>query len=273
MTTQNARARTCIPRPIPTDTLTRVLRGPDAHRRGATGTQVGAIVATGDGMATGKGDRWPAGTLPVILAAGREPSITSVEGVRVLRASDVDEADRLWPVVWREGEAPPIAVLGATPGVEDRVRLLRRGYAACYGPDDPQALIATHAASIRWRFGLLGETTLEVPGLRLSWDRREVEIEGRLVPLRETPFRILHSLMSRPGSIVTVERLRTLLPRRPGSDSNSLRVHISELRRRLGSHGSRIQAERGVGYRLAACRGGGREGARPPSRRRSSMAA
>ena len=252
MTTQDAWARPCGARRIPIDTLTRVLQGPGAHRRGAPGPQSGTVAATGDGLSTRPGVGRPSGTPAVSLVAGREPTITSVEGVRVLRARDVDEADGLWPLVWREGEAPPIAVLGVTPGVEDRVRLLRRGYAACYGPDDPQALIATHAASIRWRFGLLGETTLEVPGLRLSCDRREVEIEGRLVPLRETPFRILHSLMSRPGSIVTVERLRTLLPRRPGSDSNSLRVHISELRRRLGPHGSRIEAERGVGYRLAA---------------------
>lgn len=252
MTTQNAWTRSCAARPLPIDTLTRVLQGQVAYLKGLPGSQAHAAIARDEEEYPDTSDRRRSATSAARRTGEREPSITSVQGVRVLRALDADEADGLWPVVWREGEAPPIAVLGVPPGVEDRVRLLRRGYAACYGPDDPQALIATHAASIRWRFGLLGETTLEVPGLRLSCDRREVEIEGRLVPLRETPFRILHSLMSRPGSIVTVERLRTLLPRRPGSDSNSLRVHISELRRRLGPHGSRIEAERGVGYRLAA---------------------
>lgn len=72
-----------------------------------------------------------------------------------------------------------------------------------------------------------------------------------MVPVVLTPkeWALLRVLASRPGQIFTRERLQEALYQwDDSSDSNTLEVFISRLRRKLGS--ALIETVRGTGYRL-----------------------
>ena len=81
--------------------------------------------------------------------------------------------------------------------------------------------------------------------------REGVQVDGLPVVLTPKEWALLRVLASRPGQIFTRERLQEALYQwDASSDSNTLEVFISRLRRKLGS--SLIQTVRGVGYRLEA---------------------
>lgn len=90
--------------------------------------------------------------------------------------------------------------------------------------------------------------------LAVDFDRREAVVRGQPVKLRPTEFKLLHSLMSHPGRILTHE---SLLSRVWGpeyrDDAQLLRLYINYLRKKLErdpSHPRYIQNERGLGYRF-----------------------
>ena len=93
--------------------------------------------------------------------------------------------------------------------------------------------------------------TITVHGITIDPGRHLVKVDGEPVDLTLTEYRILHSLVRRPGWVFTryqiVEATR-------GEDSEvtdrSVDVHIVSLRRKLGLAGEHIETVRGVGYRF-----------------------
>lgn len=93
---------------------------------------------------------------------------------------------------------------------------------------------------------------------------RSVYQDGREVSLTAAEFDLLGVLLKRAGSVVTREELtQDVLGRRLTPYDRSIDVHMSSLRRKLGSKGGtgdpeRIRTIRGVGYQYAAPGGAGR---------------
>lgn len=145
-----------------------------------------------------------------------------------------------------------MVLLSREPSVEERIHLLKAGFAAIFGPSDPPALIAAYAAAIRRRADRPCPVVAETTGLRVLRDRREAQVGDQAIMLRETPYRLLTVLAQRFGKIVHSDVLEQLLPRCSHGGRKALRVHLSVLRRCLGKHGFKIQAEPGIGYRLVA---------------------
>ncbi len=90
----------------------------------------------------------------------------------------------------------------------------------------------------------------EYGGLRVDTHRHEVHRDGRLVPLTPKQFAVLEVLAGEAGGVVSAE---DLLARAWDENidpfTNSVRVTISALRRRLGEPWI-IETVPGVGYRL-----------------------
>ncbi|GAA3522359.1 hypothetical protein GCM10023075_83130 [Streptosporangium album] len=86
--------------------------------------------------------------------------------------------------------------------------------------------------------------------MRLDPFRREVSRDGRLVRLARKEFAVLDVLMRADGGVVSAE---TLLEKAWDANAdpftNSIRVTVSNLRKRLGSPPV-IQTVRGSGYRF-----------------------
>ena len=94
------------------------------------------------------------------------------------------------------------------------------------------------------------EPRMEQNGLTVDFERRTAALHGLPLPLTPTEFQILSLLCRSAGGIVTREILLQNIWDDAGNfiDDNTLSVHISRLREKIGAE--RIGTVRGVGYRF-----------------------
>jgi len=94
---------------------------------------------------------------------------------------------------------------------------------------------------------------LEHEALRLEPETHRCFLGGDDVPLTAKEFSLLQALMSRPGRVMTRERL---LDEVWGRDvtvtTRTVDTHLKRLREKLGDAGGLIETVRGVGYRFAS---------------------
>lgn len=146
-------------------------------------------------------------------------------------------------------ESLPVLVVTARDAVADRIAGLNEG-ADDYvlKPFDLDELVARVRALLRRRAGNAAPQ-LECGGLLLDPVKREVRLGGEPVALSAKEFALLETLMQRPGSVLSRERLEDALygwDREVGS--NAVEVHLHNLRRKLGA--GVIRNVRGVGYKV-----------------------
>lgn len=88
--------------------------------------------------------------------------------------------------------------------------------------------------------------------LIIDLEKHSVTIDGQLVKLTATEFKLLYQLASHPGRAYTREQL---LNRVVGDGvvvvDRNIDVHIRAVRKKIGSYADHIQTVRGVGYRFA----------------------
>lgn len=94
-------------------------------------------------------------------------------------------------------------------------------------------------------------TRFKSPGFEADLERQWVLVEGEVVYLTQTEFRLLGMLLQSGGRVVTRSQLLAHIWDEGGQfvDDNTLSVHISRLREKIGA-GS-LRTVRGVGYQWA----------------------
>ena len=98
------------------------------------------------------------------------------------------------------------------------------------------------------------QTALRVGDLVIDPRRREAHLEGRPLDLSRREFDLLAYLAARPGEVVTRRELLTQVWQLPYGDDQTIDVHLSWLRRKLGERASApryLHTVRGVGVRLS----------------------
>ena len=156
----------------------------------------------------------------------------------------------LLPQVRALQERPIVIVLTARDQVSDRIRGLDAG-ADDYliNPSDPGELLARLRAVERRR-GAADAPVLALGDLQIDLAREQVRRAGVPIALTHKEWALLRVLATRPGRIHTRENLQdALYGWGDETDSNTLEVFISRLRRKLGRE--HIETLRGLGYRLA----------------------
>ncbi|WP_426712277.1 two-component system response regulator PmrA [Cronobacter muytjensii] len=149
----------------------------------------------------------------------------------------------------RSGISTPVLILTARDALEDRVSGLDAG------ADDylvkPFALAELHArvrALIR-RYQGHSDNLLQHDDITLNLQTQQVLLRGQPVEVTPKEFALLTRLMMRIDQTVHRETLQQdIYSWQDDPGSNTLEVHIHNLRRKLGK--TRIRTVRGVGYRL-----------------------
>ena len=98
------------------------------------------------------------------------------------------------------------------------------------------------------------ETTIQAGPITIEPSKERAQLDGASLPLTGAELRILESLASRPGEIVSREELTKIaLGRELSPYDRALDTHVSHLRKKLGKAGNppiAIRSIRGEGYRL-----------------------
>ena len=153
--------------------------------------------------------------------------------------------------------ALPVIMLTAQGDETDRIVGLELG-ADDYLPKpfNPRELLARLRAVLRRSTSSQGsdDEVLELRGVQLNIQRRQVLKGQQCIELTTTEFEILRTLMARAGRVVPRERL---MEEARGEEwaafDRSIDVHISNLRRKLGDSTRPpqiIRTIRGVGYMI-----------------------
>jgi two-component system phosphate regulon response regulator PhoB len=169
------------------------------------------------------------------------PDLPGTEVCRQLRA---DAMLRDLPVLLLTAKAEEIdRVVGFELGADDYVTK----------PFSPRELVLRVQAILRRATGERApNSVLERGALALDAERHRCSVGGAEVPLTAKEFRLLEALMSRPGRVLSRQRL---LDEVWGSDitvtERTIDTHLKRLREKLGAAGDQIETVRGVGYRFA----------------------
>lgn len=143
----------------------------------------------------------------------------------------------------------PIIILTAKGEEMDRILGLELG-ADDYivKPFSPRELIARIKAILRRHHEQKTEEILNFKNLILDMERHKVFLDDREIFLTATEFKILFTLLKNPGRVFTRNNLLDALDKLI-LDRN-IDVHITKLRKKLGSAGDYIKTIRGVGYKI-----------------------
>ncbi len=177
-----------------------------------------------------------AGDADLLLLDLTLPGMDGLEVCRALRAG----GSELPVLVLTARTAPADLVVGLDAGADDYVTK----------PFRVSELLARVRALLR-RTGAPADESLRAGDIRVDPVTRQAFVEGDEIGLTPKEFDLLVALIRRPGRV----RLREDLMREVWRTewfgaTKTLDMHVSTLRRKLGSAAGRLVTVRGVGFRL-----------------------
>jgi len=170
--------------------------------------------------------------------------LPDLPGTEVCRQIRSDPQFRDLPILLLTAKAEEVdRVVGFELGADDYVTK----------PFSPRELALRVRAILRRSSGeRVSAGVLERGALVLDGERHRCTVDGDEIVLTAKEFRLLEALMSRPGRVLSRQRL---LDEVWGSDitvtERTIDTHLKRLREKLGAAGDQIETVRGVGYRFA----------------------
>lgn len=171
----------------------------------------------------------------VLLVDWQLPDGSGLDWIRTLR---------------RQGVRTPVVMMTARDLLDDRIKGLDSG-ADDYlvKPFAPEELVARLRALQRRTTGATN-ARVQVGEVEVDLMARAVYRQGERIDVTQREWRVLEALLQRAGRVVSKNDLESLMLGLGGElASNSLEVHISRLRRKLGA--DVIETVRGMGYRVS----------------------
>lgn len=149
----------------------------------------------------------------------------------------------------------PIIVLSAKISSEDKVNCLLNG-ANDYitKPFDSKELLARIEVQLRKKSNQKISETLKYKELELLNDYHTLIVESHKINLTKTEYAILKQLLLTPNQVIPKNRLLDLISNdTEDCDENSLKVHISNIRRKLKkvSEENYIESVWGIGFKIS----------------------
>ena len=151
----------------------------------------------------------------------------------------------------RSGKSLPVLIITARDSVEDRVNGLDAGADDYLVKPFSMAELTARVRALLRRGTGRPEPVLKLGNLEFDASSREIRLDGERIPLSHRELALLERLLQRPGATVSKATLeQSIYGWGEEVESNAIEVHISNLRKKLGSQ--TIQTVRGLGYRVSS---------------------
>jgi two-component system phosphate regulon response regulator PhoB len=170
------------------------------------------------------------------------PHLSGIQVCRILRADN--KLSRV-PIIFLTAKAEP----------QDRIEGLESGaddYLA--KPFSPKELVLRVESVLRRASAppQPAAQKISVGQIALDSDTHRVTVQGRLIELTATEFKLLRLLMERQGRVQTREHLLlNVWNYSTEIETRTVDTHVRRLREKLGEEAGWIETIRGVGYRIA----------------------
>ncbi|BAU26333.1 DNA-binding response OmpR family regulator [Aneurinibacillus soli] len=159
----------------------------------------------------------------------------------------------------REEKNIPIIILSAKSEDMDKILGLQVG-ADDYvtKPFNPLELIARVKSQLR-RYVTLGtyegkETVIQINGLALDTSAKEVTVDGEVVKLTPTEYKIVELLMTNAGRVFSITEIYERVWKEPGFNAeNTVAVHIRKIREKIEIDPKQpkyVKVVWGIGYKI-----------------------
>lgn len=148
----------------------------------------------------------------------------------------------------------PVIVVSAKVHVENKVELLLGG-AVDYvtKPFDNKELLARIVVQLRKSSAVNEDMVMGFDDITMDINAHSVSVGGNAVKLTRTEYAILKLLMRNPGQVVPKSTiLERISEDTPDCMESSLKVHVSNLRRKLKEAGGKdyIESVWGIGFKM-----------------------
>lgn len=152
----------------------------------------------------------------------------------------------------------PVIVISAKAGLNDKVRLLRGGavdyVTKPFEIEELLARILAHLKNSEKSERGAGKNILKHDDIIINCDSKQVTASGQSVKLTRTEFAILKLLVLNSGQVIAKSViLDRISSDTPDCTENSLKIHMSNLRKKLKAAGGKdyIEAVWGIGFKMA----------------------
>ncbi|ASJ70254.1 response regulator transcription factor [Granulosicoccus antarcticus] len=144
----------------------------------------------------------------------------------------------------------PVIILTALDQISDRISGLNAGADDYLVKPFDLAELSARVGAVARRYAGNPNPVVTVGDLRIDLAARELRCNDRVVDLTPREWSLMEALVQRPNRTVSKASLENRLYDLGAEvESNTVEVHISRLRKKIGR--DRIQTVRGIGYRLA----------------------
>lgn len=147
------------------------------------------------------------------------------------------------------GDVTPVIILTALDQVSDRIEGLNAGADDYMVKPFDLAELSARIGSVARRYSGNPNPILTHGPLEIDLAARSIHRDGRPIVLTAREWALFDAFLTRPGQLLSKAQLEEKLYAFDAEvESNTIEVHVSRLRKKLGA--SIIETERGLGYRL-----------------------
>ena len=149
------------------------------------------------------------------------------------------------------GDVTPVIILTALDQVSDRIEGLNAGADDYIVKPFDLAELSARISSVGRRYTGNPNPIITHGALDIDLASRSIRRDGKKVHLTSREWALFEAVLSRPGQLLSKAQLEEKLYAFDAEiESNTIEVHVSRLRKKLGP--GVIETERGLGYRLGA---------------------
>lgn len=151
----------------------------------------------------------------------------------------------------KRGDVTPVIILTALDQISDRIEGLNAGADDYLVKPFDLAELSARIGSVARRYTGNPNPIITHGALDIDLAARRITRDGKPVALTAREWALFEAFLARPGQLLSKAQLEDKLYAFDAEvESNTIEVHVSRLRKKLGSQ--IVETERGMGYRLGA---------------------